>query len=338
MAIIDFDVRKNISSFAYCYAHIRKLNGLVIYMKLKMLKELVKNWQDVILFKAGIKKNIVMRMRSGRAWKVDNAKDYAAFWNSLMYVSSKIQSLNERYGLGMSINKKKRTIKIRKFNQNIEFHFDSMKQAVNTLGLIIENFIDGQYNKLNVKGKYVVDIGANIGDTAIFFALKGAKHIYAFEPYPYSYNLASKNIKANLLEDKITLINEGCGKRGFSVINPKVKKYGEDALQASKNGNKIKINALDEIIERFDIKDAVLKIDCEGCEYQTILNAKLKTLEKFSQMIIEYHYGYKNLIKKLREAGFRTRCTLPGYDLTFDANGKNRSLGLIYCDRTYTRR
>ncbi len=175
MAIIDFDVRKNISSFAYYYAHIRKLNGLVIYMKLKMLKELVKNWQDVILFKAGIKKNIVMRMRLGRAWKVDNAKDYAAFWNSLMYVSSKIQSLNERYGLGMSINKKKRTIKIRKFNQNIEFHFDSMKQAVNTLGLIIENFIDGQYNKLNVKGKYVVDIGANIGRYCNIFCIKRCK-------------------------------------------------------------------------------------------------------------------------------------------------------------------
>ena len=52
--------------------------------------------------------------------------------------------------------------------------------------LINENFIKEQYKWLDVEGKNVVDVGANIGDTAIYFALKGAKHVYAFEPYPYS--------------------------------------------------------------------------------------------------------------------------------------------------------
>jgi len=58
-----------------------------------------------------------------------------------------------------------------------------------------------------------VDVGAASGDTAIYFALNGAKHVYAFEPYPYSYNIAKENIKLNHLEDKITMLNEGCGRR-----------------------------------------------------------------------------------------------------------------------------
>jgi 23S rRNA G2069 N7-methylase RlmK/C1962 C5-methylase RlmI len=33
----------------------------------------------------------------------------------------------------------------------------------------------GWYEDLNVKGKVVIDVGAYIGDSAIYFALRGAK-------------------------------------------------------------------------------------------------------------------------------------------------------------------
>jgi len=52
--------------------------------------------------------------------------------------------------------------------------------------------------------------------------------VYAFEPYPYSYNIAKKNIKLNHLEDKITLLNEGCGKSGFVTIQEDYEKYKRD--------------------------------------------------------------------------------------------------------------
>ena len=75
------------------------------------------------------------------------------------------------------------------------------------MGLIDEQFIKQAYRWLNVKEKYVIDIGANIGDTATYFALKGARHVYAFEPYPYSYNLAKKHINLNKLNNKISSFN-----------------------------------------------------------------------------------------------------------------------------------
>ncbi|WOE50948.1 FkbM family methyltransferase [Sulfuracidifex metallicus] len=68
---------------------------------------------------------------------------------------------------------------------------------------IFETFILEQYNT-EIEGE-VVDIGANIGDSAIYFALKGASHVYAFEPLPSVYKVALENIKLNSLDDKITL-------------------------------------------------------------------------------------------------------------------------------------
>ena len=73
------------------------------------------------------------------------------------------------------------------------FRFKTIKDARNIGGLISENLVYEQYKILDVSNKDVVDVGAALGDTAIYFALKGAKHVYAFEPYPYSYNIAKKN-------------------------------------------------------------------------------------------------------------------------------------------------
>jgi methyltransferase, FkbM family len=140
--------------------------------------------------------------------------------------------------------------------------------------MIEENFCNEQYASLNIEGKDVVDIGANIGDSAIYFALKGAKHVYAFEPYPYSYNLAKRNVELNNLNNKITMLNEGCGKSRFVNIRDETKNYGGTDLKSFKNGKKIKILSLDGIVEKFKLRNATLKIDCEGCEYATILNAK----------------------------------------------------------------
>ncbi len=53
-----------------------------------------------------------------------------------------------------------------------------------------------------------MDIGANIGDTAIFFACNGAKRIIGVEPFHKNFEIAEKNINANKLTDTIQLIKE----------------------------------------------------------------------------------------------------------------------------------
>jgi hypothetical protein len=45
-------------------------------------------------------------------------------------------------------------------------------------------------------------------------------------------------------------------------------------------------------------------MDCEGYEYSILLGENNDTLRRFQQMVIECHYGYKNIEKKLKSAGF----------------------------------
>lgn len=42
-------------------------------------------------------------------------------------------------------------------------------------------FKSGEYDVVPVAGKVVVDIGAAIGDTAVYFSMKGASRVYGYE-------------------------------------------------------------------------------------------------------------------------------------------------------------
>jgi len=295
------------SAFAYLTAKIDKINDLLF------MRKIAKNWIEVALFRVGVKKTLAIKFRDGKSAYFKNRKEYFNFWRSELAQNETLKVAKANIKIRSS------KVELNYQNKKLYFYCDTNKQLNNTIGLINENFIGGQYKWLDVKGKDVVDVGANIGDTAIYFVLKGAKHVYAFEPYPYSYNIVKKNIKLNHLENKITLLNEGCGKSGFVTIKEGYKNTGGTDLKNFKEGKKIRIESLDEIVKRFNLKHAALKVDCEGCEYDLILAASDKALRAFDQIIMEYHYGYKNLVKRLKQAGFTVKHSLP-----------KKYLGLIY--------
>jgi len=309
------------SAFAYFAAKINKINDLL------SIRKIAKNWIEVSLFWIGVKKTLTIKFRDGKSAYFKNKKEYFEFWNSEFGQNElSKQRKTSHYKIKAS------NIELNYQNKKLYFYYDTNKQLSNSIGLINENFIEGQYKWLDVEGKDVVDVGANIGDTAIYFALKGAKHVYAFEPYPYSYNIAKKNIKLNHLEDRITLLNEGCGRSGFVTIKEDYDNTGGTDLKNFKEGKKIKIESLDEIVKRFNLKHAALKVDCEGCEYDLILNASDGALMAFDQIIIEHHYGYRNLVKRLRRSGFKVKYSTPEYTHNIEAES-NMYFGFIFATR-----
>jgi len=167
-------------------------------------------------------------------------------------------------------------------------------------------FLEEEYNFLSIRGNEVIDIGANIADSSIFFVLKGAKKVIALEPFPKNFDIAKKNIQLNNMEQKIDLILAACGAKN-DVTHVNIDSIGvvKTLDKNEKKGLKIPILNLDKILERCKTESPILKVDCEGCEYESILSASRETLRRFRQIFIEYHFGYQNLKKKLESCGFR---------------------------------
>ena len=294
------------------------------FKNLLILQSLIKNWPEVFLFRIGIKNNILMKFKDGRRVIIKNLSDYHKFWDSKI---GQLYLLQNKIDLKVNHS----VVEFKWYSHTIYFIYKDDKQLRNIFGTIQENFITDQFAYLKVKNKDVVDIGANIADTAVYFVSKGAKHVYAFEPYPYSYNLAKKNIKLNKLENQITLLNEGCGGKNKKIkISSVFKNSAGSSLKNFKKGKTINITSLDQITKKLKLNNAILKIDCEGCEYGVILNAEKQSLRKFDQIAIEYHHGYLNLIKKLKDCGFKTKFTIPQCHSTITNKGY---FGMIYAKR-----
>ena len=168
-------------------------------------------------------------------------------------------------------------------------------------------FLENAYGKLPAKGKIVIDVGANIGDSCIYFALRGAKRVIGLEPLPRNHALAEENVKVNNLGDMITIMLAGCsGENGYISIDPE-SKGSVGQVESFKEGIRVPLKTLGDILNTVDdlkFEEIVLKMDCEGCEFNAILSESEETIRMFSDIQIEYHKGYKNLKAKLENCGF----------------------------------
>ena len=231
---------------------------------------------------------------------------------------------------GLITNKNAHISDLHLENDYIKFTYNSESIIIeDDTGDIVDVFGREDYSFRKVENETVVDIGANIGDSTIYFALNKAKSIVALEPYPYSYNIALKNIKKNNIENKIILLNAGYGQDGTIKVNPHFENTIGSDLKAFDDGVDIKILSLKTILKNYNIDNAILKMDCEGCEYN-LLREDSNTLKKFKRIQIEYHYGYEKLKEKLEEAGFTVTYSKPARGFNKDATEQNMLIGYIY--------
>jgi FkbM family methyltransferase len=262
---------------------------LSTFGKIRETRRYISNWHEVILYGLGITKSMNIHFRN-------------------------LSEGGKAYAEPVRVSSKDRSMRINYKGKEVVFYYDRLEQLSNSGMLMRVEFLDEEYKRLNPKGETVIDIGANIADSAIYFALEGAEKVYAFEPYPYSCGIARRNIAANNLESKIVLFNEACaGTRGVMKIDPKLFNNGATSLEGTEQGDSVNIATLDEIINRLGISSYLLKMDCEGCEVGIFANVTQPTLEKCKRMIIEYHDGNPApILEKLKSVGFRTEVRKDG--------------------------
>ena len=167
-------------------------------------------------------------------------------------------------------------------------------------GDILGIFIYGEYKDLNVSGCTVIDVGANIGDSAIYFAENGAIRVLAIEPFPVIYNKLLENIQINGYQNLITPINAVVsGSKSILKLNDKLNSTGSSQAVEVNEGVPIESLTLRDLLG--DIKgDVVLKMDCEGCEYDVFEEATQQEITPFKEIILEFYNGRpEDVIKRL---------------------------------------
>lgn len=196
------------------------------------------------------------------------------------------------------------------------------------ISLVSEIFVRQVYGS-DFNQKVVLDVGAYNGDSAIYFARRGARLVIGLEPDPRSLELARENIKLNNLEDRVKLLNAalstrtGESKLGINAETPNITQIAEQGTGID-DTLEVQTVTVEEIMKRFDLhKIDFLKMNCEGCEYGIIRTLPPDTFDSISEITLEFHNGPLDIPKILTNHGYTT--TMIGHSFGYITAKRNSS-------------
>ena len=205
------------------------------------------------------------------------------------------------------------------------------------IALLHEVFSERQYRRhlaRPVEG-VMIDLGANIGAVTIDWARRSPRlHVHAYEPNPATNKMLRHNVEANGLTDRVTLHGEAVGRasgelRLWTNVNSlTITGYSEVAPASGAVALRVPLIDLNEVVKRAGGGPvALLKMDTEGAEADTLEGASSATLQAIKQVILEYH------LRRCPDALVRCRETLRRAGFRCLVRETNAYHGLIYAAR-----
>lgn len=210
---------------------------------------------------------------------------------------------------------------ILKLHDNTQFCIRSIMD----IWVIKESYLDKDYEKFGFKipkKGVLIDVGAFIGDYSILASKQSPNlTIFAIEPSKDNYELLLKNIKLNNSQNilpfylalhsslkEINIHTNNTDPSQFYTINKK------DSIHET-------TKALS--LEKFFVQNNIqlcnlLKLDCEGAEYDILLNTSKKFLNNhIEKIVMEFHhndqYDVKSLSSYLTDSGYKVSVYPPKF-------------------------
>jgi FkbM family methyltransferase len=199
-----------------------------------------------------------------------------------------------------------------------------------------ETFLDKFYTRYGTEiqpGWTVVDVGAGVGDFSIYAALTPKTRVLGYEPHPQSFLLFKLHLVENNIENVSPYNLALSAKSGTIALDTS----GDDPLQfpglpiqtTPTDSIQIQSTTLLDVLRDNQLKTIdLLKLDCEGAEYDILLTAAPETLARVKRIVMETHntdaHTAAELVDFLHGQGYRVQ-TWP--------NAVHPHLGYLYAQR-----
>lgn len=187
--------------------------------------------------------------------------------------------------------------------QGIVFGLDSIDP-----GIFAETFLYlTHFIKPDLSNSTIIDGGAFVGDTSLYFAARGAR-VIALEPDPVNFRRLLSNLNRNpSIASRITPYNWALGRAG----NVDFVAQGHGGSSTELAGPSIRLRSLS-VRELVDLAgesdDLILKADCKGAEWSLVSQDEI---DQFRALQVEYDTrlspgaSVEQMVRRLSDLGFR---------------------------------
>jgi len=191
-----------------------------------------------------------------------------------------------------------------------------------------EIFIDRDYNIVDDKIKnaksLIIDVGAHIGCFSIYTAILNPDvKILAFEPDENNYKLLKENLLLNHSKNVQPKNLAVAGKEEVRTLNINGDSHNHSFYNAENkiSERKIQTTTIQKILKNHAKVD-LIKIDCEGAEFEILRNLTEEEFSKTESIYIEFHEFEERMNRSelksiLEKNGFQVRISESRYDRRF---------------------
>lgn len=194
-----------------------------------------------------------------------------------------------------------------------------------------EIFTDNQYdiNKEQLKGRTIIDIGSNIGCLSLMAASLEAQQVISVEPVSTTFSQLMSNVKrsgfTNILPMKFVVSDSDGIIRKISTNN--LNSGANSLYNVNTDFDLVPSITLDTLLKLAIGDDIFLKLDCEGAEYDILMNATKESMSRVTTIVLEVHselhpvYKGREIIEnKLKELGFTNKKLDTIFSYNYDEN------------------
>jgi FkbM family methyltransferase len=209
----------------------------------------------------------------------------------------------------------------------LRIHLSGNEDDVSTLLVVFRRRDYGQIPRNAI----CIDVGAHLGSFSLYAVSSGAAAVYSSEPDPVLYKTRLQSVEDNRLGSQMFLCQAADVGAEASIVTF----YHEGnasghvtPLPGDNSGISVKALTLTEIVEGNKLERVdVLKLDCEGSEYDIVFGTAPEIWRRIERVRLEYQFGRADELKKHFNA--------LGYGLAFrtEQKGRNGQVGVLGFDR-----